>query len=78
MNQELVNILKYASRTNLNFVLQSDYIYVSEWDKHIFLESPFSYEIDNLLNLQDLNIENIIKNDIVKRFAYPKDISIIC
>jgi len=77
MNQELVNILKYAGRTNLNFVLQSDYIYISEWDKHIFLESPFLYEIDNLLNLQDLNLENIIKNDIVKRFAYPKDISII-
>lgn len=78
MNQELVNILKYAGRANLNFVLQSDYIYISEWDKHIFLESPFSYEIDNLLNLQDSNLENIIKNDIVKRFAYPKDISIIC
>lgn len=78
MNQELVNILKYAGRANLNFVLQSDYIYISEWDKHIFLESPFSYEIDNLLNLQDSNLENIIKDDMVKRLAYPKDISIIC
>lgn len=78
MNQEFVNILKYASRTNLNLVLQSDYIYISEWDKHVFLEFPFSYKTDNLLNLQDSNLENMIKNDIVNRLAYPKDISIIC